>query len=1045
MPRLPSCMKLLYLPLTLFILLSFMAGELYAQHQFYYKDHFDERNVFLKNPTCMSEDDQGFYWIGTKAGLYRFDGSKAQLIEFPFSDSILSQAMDIRAIAFDATRQLLWLGTGIGMIRYDVLQNDIQLLRPDQWFKPNEYKRTGSTVIYIDRQGEIWADFAVKGLVHIDDVDKKATVFRCVPGQLPKDLPPQSDYVNTIKCITQDIQNDSILWLGTRGGLIRFNKQTGRMLHYYFVHPNRIIMRNTNPVTHILAHEDGKIYLGTWNGGLLVFDPKTERFSQHLLFPQSNIEKEILNHVKTVTAISADEILLGSLGNASWLFNVKKSSIRKLPFTAKIDFRDKSNNYWVFERNGLSLYHHLKNQIPRIPFPDSTYRPTQVLRVCLDTSSHQLFLRAGGLNFIPVYDLKTRVWHKIKNPQNTSEILGGNMLAKYNDGIFFNDNWRFYYIPRHGKYARRLSFSLSDKTGWLACVQPTLRDIYISNFRGEFAWLQTESKQLLRWGAAQVNEPYRDYFTSVEVQTNDRHGKIWMKCSGGFSIFDPATCTFKHFPIQHEKQKYLARVDAMSMDAKGKLWMGNEQEIGYMDADHPENGLIQRFGAQNGHPALGLFESFIKDYRGRFWLKHPKHFTAFDPFTFQYTIYEGYENDLINEMEGSRLLVFRHIKGIGIVDPDSIRANKEVPKPYVSSLMVFSENRNLAGNLFSPAKLYLAPDENFFTLGFSALGIFNPHEFRFAYQLVGIDKDWVYPPDHVRLAGYTNVPGGEYVFRLKVCNSLGVWNPRPFEWAIHVGTPWYARWWFKGVILLSTVLVVYFWVKSRFDRQQILLENQRLQLEKEHSLRLERDRISAEMHDDLGAGLSTIRLLSLSAKRNETDPEKSKRIDKIAQTASDVMESMADIIWMMNSRNDTLENFIGYIRRQSADFLDTHGLQFQFICPPVPDNIRLDGEIRRNLLLVIKECLHNTVKHAQATTVTLQFDLDRQLNMIIQDDGKGITARAPTETSGGRNGLINMKHRIERIGGNMQWYNDHGLCVRVETNIDLFNPKQRRR
>jgi signal transduction histidine kinase len=372
--------------------------------------------------------------------------------------------------------------------------------------------------------------------------------------------------------------------------------------------------------------------------------------------------------------------------------------------------------------------------------------------------------------------------------------------------------------------------------------------------------------------------------------------------------------------------------------------------------------------------------------------------------------------------------------------PDSMRPDTAIPQPYIAWFKVFEKEQTLLGDLLSPREIRLKPEENFFTIGFSALGFYNGQTYRFAYKLEGFDRDWVYPEPGVRFAGYTGIKGGDYVFRLKVATSPGVWNEAALQWHIHVGTPWWATWWFRLAVLAAVLTATYYWMKSRFRHQQTLLENQRLQLEREQTLRQERDRIAAEMHDELGAGLSTIRLLSLVAKSQETDAHQLKRIEKIAQNAADVMGKMAEIVWVMNSRNDSLESFAAYVCRYAGEYLDTHNIYLLFEMPD--GKYILNSTQRRTILLAVKECLHNIVKHAGATEVKLYFVGNKRLKIIIADNGTGIPKEVlqrfqqrDPHLSG--NGLYNLHQRMEKLGGKTTIENHHGTKITLDTGITL--------
>jgi signal transduction histidine kinase len=189
----------------------------------------------------------------------------------------------------------------------------------------------------------------------------------------------------------------------------------------------------------------------------------------------------------------------------------------------------------------------------------------------------------------------------------------------------------------------------------------------------------------------------------------------------------------------------------------------------------------------------------------------------------------------------------------------------------------------------------------------------------------------------------------------------------------------------------------------------------------------ERERIAREMHDDIGSALTTILYLSDDLKEKSKEDE-NKIADKIASTATGVVDKMNEIIWSMNRQYDTLDDLIVYTRQHAVEFLQNHCLKYHFNVPEYIPNVQITGEQRRNIYLVIKESLHNIVKHSGASTVDVSFDLNGGLGGRIHDNGKGI------ETNGQRrfgNGLTNMRQRMESIGGTLEIENENGTTVKL--------------
>ena len=203
------------------------------------------------------------------------------------------------------------------------------------------------------------------------------------------------------------------------------------------------------------------------------------------------------------------------------------------------------------------------------------------------------------------------------------------------------------------------------------------------------------------------------------------------------------------------------------------------------------------------------------------------------------------------------------------------------------------------------------------------------------------------------------------------------------------------------------------------QRQRKILKEQQLLLEKQEALQAERNRIAAEMHDDLGGGLTTIKFVSQSAMRSADNDRDKDRLQKIVNQSNKLVSNMSEIIWAMNSKFDTLESTVAYIRRYTTTFLSDNQLRDKIIVDGDMNNVPLSSTERRNVLLVIKEALNNIVKHAAADLVTIKVKYEKSILLIdIVDDGVGFFQE---NTVG--NGLANMEDRISNIGGRIEFLN----------------------
>jgi signal transduction histidine kinase len=193
----------------------------------------------------------------------------------------------------------------------------------------------------------------------------------------------------------------------------------------------------------------------------------------------------------------------------------------------------------------------------------------------------------------------------------------------------------------------------------------------------------------------------------------------------------------------------------------------------------------------------------------------------------------------------------------------------------------------------------------------------------------------------------------------------------------------------------------------------------------------ERTRIAQEIHDDIGSGLTTIRLLSEIAK-TKTGNGSLKEIDKISASANELIENMNEIIWSFNSKNDTLPNLVAYIRRYVVTFFEPTSIQVKISIPPQIPAMQISGDFRRSVFLVVKESIHNILKHAQATTLELRVETQPRFSIVLKDNGRGFAAEDVKLFS---NGLRSMKDRMESIGGSFSISGHEGTTVELSVSV----------
>ena len=190
----------------------------------------------------------------------------------------------------------------------------------------------------------------------------------------------------------------------------------------------------------------------------------------------------------------------------------------------------------------------------------------------------------------------------------------------------------------------------------------------------------------------------------------------------------------------------------------------------------------------------------------------------------------------------------------------------------------------------------------------------------------------------------------------------------------------------------------------------------------------ERERISADIHDELGSGMTTIRLMSEIAK-NKLKENVPVEIEKISSSANEVLNKMNAIIWSMNSSNDSLDSLISYIRAYAIEYFDGTSIDCKVSMPPTTLSKELSGDKRRNVFLCVKESLNNILKHSKASHVNIDISANGRLSILIADNGVGIEHDNIRRFG---NGLKNIERRMKTIGGTYTIVNNKGTETKLE-------------
>jgi signal transduction histidine kinase len=302
------------------------------------------------------------------------------------------------------------------------------------------------------------------------------------------------------------------------------------------------------------------------------------------------------------------------------------------------------------------------------------------------------------------------------------------------------------------------------------------------------------------------------------------------------------------------------------------------------------------------------------------------------------------------------------------------------------------------------------------------------------------DDNWVACENAKGFVRYPNLPAGEYYFDIRGSNSDGKFSPNIKRLYLKIRPPFYQTTQFYLMMFLAIASILYIIVREVFRHQlrlkNIQLREQRIAIEKQDALTQERNRIAAEMHDDFGSGLTAIQRISERAAINASSPDARKAIENITSYSLELIGNMREIIWAMSGKNDNLENLMAYISENAYRYLGNHNIDVDILQPEEIPDLEISGERRRNIYLAVKESLHNVVKHAQASSVAISFEINGMLEIHVRDNGKGFENKNLLGY-----GMGNMAKRMEDIGGKMTLLNNGGAHLKFSIPIEKFKPR----
>ncbi len=350
--------------------------------------------------------------------------------------------------------------------------------------------------------------------------------------------------------------------------------------------------------------------------------------------------------------------------------------------------------------------------------------------------------------------------------------------------------------------------------------------------------------------------------------------------------------------------------------------------------------------------------------------------------------------------------------------PANIHKDTVPPPVYLTKINVQGlKNFSFVPYTSDAGSIELPYDKHFISFEFAGISLKDPENVSYHYSLSGQDNGW--SPLTLNNDVAFDLKPGSYTFKVAAKNADGVWSGRAAVFHFVINPPFWLSWWFMLIMTAFTVFVAY----SAY----------RYKLSKLLALEMLRNKISTDLHDDIGSTLSSISILSQVAV-NEKEQKSKKMLAEINERSYLLMEKMDDIVWSISSQNDTIGNLFSRIQQFASTILEAKGIEYEFRIADKVKMMKIDMQRRQHIYLVLKEAINNLIKYSECSTVSIvALYTNGTLKIDINDDGKGFDTTQPSHG----NGLVNMQKRAREIRGKLNIVSNPGMGTTLSLVVQI--------
>ncbi len=961
----------------------------------------------------FAQDNLGYMWIGTQDGLSRYDGYGFKNFYYDPQDSHSLPGNAISIIYQDQFGRL-WIGTqsAIALYNYDEKRFD-RLPAP------------AVTCIIEGKDNTFWLSSYLEGLIKITNVNE-------APGKMriSRDVIKFKDKLNVRTMLAE---GDSMLWLATNNeGLIKYKLHDGTYEQFLY-NPGSKQIRHSNSVQcmSIDPENPDAFWLGTDNHGLITFDTRDETFRGIRMNLSASAESEpVINYL--LRDEKNKRVLIGTRNSGLIIYEMAKRQWLHFPELTENDdrragniqhvYQDRYDNIWVGTSSGIYLHYPLPVQTANLTHK----RPSKkdcIWDIAAAANSDWWLGTQQGISRLSTQNRFIESYRP--------EFLRGSTLHESAVHAIYLD--RNQYLWAGTLHNGLFKIDLKNET----IRQILLKSIekstakYFNNVytmipgRSSKLWIGTNGLGLV--GFDLKNEKVSGFYYPSEQKVENH--SLWITCLekdgqdrlwagmwlDGLAVFDPDERSWR---VLNEiyKDAQLTHATVLSLCFQGDtLWIGTCG--GGLNRLLLDTGQITCYSTRQGLPNNVIY-TITPDNEGCLWLSTNKGLCRFNPKTENFRNFN--REDRISGIEfnlgaahrsADGRLYFGHMGGLQMVQPKEGTVTA-APDVQITSVRINGQERPIS--IAEHSVLELGSGDNRLAISFVGLFFRSPAKMEYAYCLEGFDEQWI-NCGQAREVTYSNLPPGDFTFRVRAGHANEVWSNAPAEFSVRIHPPYWKRWWFYLIGIVVAALIL-----EGIHRMRI---HQRLQLERtKHAEREKIQRkIAADFHDELGHRVTKIAYIGHMLKNDIEKPaaQAKEKLQKLIEDSDILLKEMREFVWELDPEKDTLYDLVEQLKSFSDDIFEQTGIAFRV--ERLPENckqINLNLEWRKQILRLFKEAMHNILKHAQNCR-NVMFSVKVKNNYLIlslTDDGCGFAGNAVRKNG---KGLKNMRERAAALGGKL--------------------------